>query len=320
MNQKDTLIAIRRLEQFYRRAVKAIVKDTITFEATFARSPEPVKFSDRSKLSYAPIQTGEIWGHTWESAWFRLSAKVPAAYAGKPVVAQLDLGGEGLVFLPNGTILQGITNGSVFDTEFGRDIVHLYDVCPGEETVELWVEAAANGLFGMFCDLDPGPDSTNRYGFYDAKVNAIKLGVFDTELWHLTLDLRVLLGLIKSLPEKSVRRARIIRKAVDGLNVYARSGDDAQAFRDIITDELRKPATASSLAVTAVGHAHIDTAWLWPVKETIRKCARTFATQLELIARYPEYVFGASQPQHYAFVREHYPALYQRIKAAVKAG
>lgn len=320
VNQKEILIAIRRIEQFNRRAMKAIVQETVPLEASFARSSEPVRFEHRTKLAYSSIEVGEVWGKTWESAWFRLTGDIPNSYSGKPVVAQIDLGGEGLVFLPNGKILQGITNGSVFDTEFGRDIVRLSEAAVGGEHIELWVEAAANGLFGMFCDLDPGPDATNRYGQYDARVNCIRLGVFDTELWHLTLDLRVLLGLVKSLPEKSVRRARIIRACTDGLNAYAMSGDDPRVFRELIAPELEKSATASALTVKAVGHAHIDTAWLWPVRETIRKCARTFATQLELIERYPEYVFGASQPQHYAFVKEHYPALYERIKVAVKAG
>ncbi|MDH7570868.1 MAG: glycoside hydrolase family 38 C-terminal domain-containing protein, partial [Armatimonadota bacterium] len=65
---------------------------------------------------------------------------------------------------------------------------------------------------------------------------------------------------------------------------------------------------------------HIDVAWLWPLRETVRKCSRTFATALRYMQKYPEYRFGQSQPQLYAFTREHYPALYQRIKEAVQAG
>ena len=320
VNEKDTAIAVRRIEQFYRRAVGAIVKEAVPLTATFARSAEPIPFADRIQLSYCPAQVGDIWGKTWESAWFRVVGEVPQSFRGRTVVAQIDLGGEGLVFLPSGQIVQGITNGSVFDTEFGRDIVRLYDNCSGGEHVELWIEAAANGLFGMFCELDPGPDSANRYGQYEARVNALWLGVFDADLWQLTLDLRVLLGLVKSLPPKSVRRARIIRAASDGLNAFVRSGEDCRVFREVLAPELAKPAAASSLSVTAVGHAHIDTAWLWPVRETVRKCARTFATQLDLIERYPEYIFGASQPQHYVFIKEHYPELYERVKTAVRAG
>jgi len=320
VNTKDTLIAIRRLEQFYRRAVGGILREPAALAATCARSAEPVPFAQRHGLACEPVAVGDVWGRNWESGWFHLVGRVPETYRGRTVVAHIDLGGEGLVYRPDGRMLQGITNGSVFDSEFGRDVVRLFDPCAGGEPVELWVEAAANGLFGMFCDLDPGPDAANRDGRYDARVNTLRLAVFDTELWHLTLDLRVLLGLVRSLPERSVRRARIVRAAVDGLNAYATSGESARAFREILARELKKPAAASSLAVTAVGHAHIDTAWLWPVRETIRKCARTFATQLDLLARYPDYVFGASQPQHYAFVKEHYPELYAQVRAAVKAG
>ena len=32
--------------------------------------------------------------------------------------------------------------------------------------------------------------------------------------------------------------------------------------------------------LAAIGHAHIDTAWLWPLAETYRKCVRTFSSQL----------------------------------------
>ena len=69
-----------------------------------------------------------------------------------------------------------------------------------------------------------------------------------------------------------------------------------------------------------MGHAHIDTGWLWPVRETIRKSARTFSSALDLIERYPGYIFGASQPAHYQMVKDHYPDLYKRIQQAHKDG
>jgi alpha-mannosidase len=74
------------------------------------------------------------------------------------------------------------------------------------------------------------------------------------------------------------------------------------------------------LTTVAVGHAHIDAAWLWPMRESIRKCGRTFASQLYYLKEYKDYVFGASQAQLYAFTREHYPELYQEIKDYVAEG
>ena len=72
--------------------------------------------------------------------------------------------------------------------------------------------------------------------------------------------------------------------------------------------------------ITAVGHAHIDTAWLWPLREARRKCARSWSTQLALMDEHPDYVFAASQPAQYAWMKESYPDLYERIKAAASAG
>jgi alpha-mannosidase len=72
--------------------------------------------------------------------------------------------------------------------------------------------------------------------------------------------------------------------------------------------------------VTAVGHAHIDTAWEWPLREAKRKVARSWSTQLALMDQYPDYVFAASQPAQYAWMKESYPDLYQRIKERVAAG
>ena len=64
----------------------------------------------------------------------------------------------------------------------------------------------------------------------------------------------------------------------------------------------------------------MDLGWLWPIRETIRKGARTFATALANMERYPDYVFGASQPQYFQWMKEHYPALYARIKQQVAEG
>ena len=119
---------------------------------------------------------------------------------------------------------------------------------------------------------------------------------------------------------RAIRTRRIVAALARAVDVYAEDPANSRAARAELAPELARRADASALHTTAVGHAHIDTGWLWPVRETVRKCARTYASQLDLIARYPDYVFGASAPQHFAFLKEHYPELYARVKAAVKAG
>jgi len=72
--------------------------------------------------------------------------------------------------------------------------------------------------------------------------------------------------------------------------------------------------------ITAVGHAHIDTAWEWPIREAKRKVARSWSTQLALMDEHPDYIFAASQPAQYAWMKESYPDIYRRIKEKVAAG
>ena len=99
------------------------------------------------------------------------------------------------------------------------------------------------------------------------------------------------------------------------LNRFCNSGD-----RAILQALLARRNGTRTHEITAVGHAHIDTAWLWPLEETYRKCVRTFATQLRLMERYPDYRFVCSQAQQYAWIRDREPALSTRIRERVRSG
>ena len=320
MNKKETEVILQRIQNWYGRLPNLFIYDEKKFEAKFGWSKEPTKFENRLSLDYKPINEEESWGKKWESAWFHLEGRVPKGWAGKTVAANLDFSGEGLVYDDKGGVIQGITNASIWDSNFARTRVVLFEKAHGNEQIELWVEAAANSLFGVFTDADPEEDSPKRHGWFDAKVETIRFGIFDTELWHLYLDARILIGLMKRLDGDSVRKSRIILALNNCINVFSDDRENVSKARDCLKQELAKPASASDLNVSAIGHAHIDTGWLWPVRETVRKTARTFATQLSIIEKYPEYIFGASQPQHYQFMKDQYPEIYAKIKEAVKSG
>ncbi len=72
--------------------------------------------------------------------------------------------------------------------------------------------------------------------------------------------------------------------------------------------------------VGCVGSTHIDVAWLWNLEQTRQKAVRSFASVIDLMDRYPEYIFTSSQPQLYKFVKEEEPELYEKIKEKVKEG
>ena len=321
MRREKTRLYENRVRKFLARLQGGLVfTDRAPLEAECCRSTDPVAFENRLDGSFQAIRQGEVWGETWDSAWFHVTGQVPVGWKGGRVVAHLGFGGEACVFDPDGCPLYGLTNGSVFTEHYGKDIHYLLDPCEGGEAVDLWVETAANGLFGVVRGGDPPRHSPGRHGHYEGKVTDLELCLFDEEEWHLMHDVRVLDSLMRVLPESLPRRTRILHGLNRAIDVYADSRENAASARNVLAPLLDSPGNASDLQVTAVGHAHIDTAWLWPVRESIRKCARTFASQIALLERYPDYVFGASQAQLYAFTREFYPALYEKIKPWVKEG
>lgn len=311
---------VARTEQFIRRVADRIVGVALPLDAVCGHSVAPVAFADRLSLDYRPVKEGETWGAAWESAWFQLKGLVPEGWVGQKVVAQLDFNGEAMVFGVDGLPLQGLTHGSIFDKGYARDIFPLVDRAEGGEAVSLWVEAAAFSRFGINREQDPARNCPSRHGRYSGTVNRIRLATFDVELYHLWLDLVVLFDLYRALPEASTRAVRILSGLSKAVERFADDASNAAACRAVLRPLLAQKAHASTVTAIAVGHAHIDTAWLWPVRESIRKSARTFANQLGLIEQYPGYIFGASQPAHYAMVKQHYPALYAKIKAAVESG
>ena len=320
MNEKETNIIISRIERWCNRLPAMFVEDEQLLSAEYSWSKDPIPFASRLEKKYRKITQGVSWAKEWESSWFHLKGKIKKEWTGKIIVADLDFSGEGLVYDPKGNEIQGITNASIWDPNFVRTRVILPKSCINKNDVELWVEAAANSLFGIYLDPDPEQDNPKRHGSFDAKVEKMVIGIFRKDIWDLYLDARILYGLIETLDEKSIRRARIINTMDKAIIAFKDDTKDAESARKILNPELSKRASSSDLKVAAVGHAHIDTGWLWPVRETIRKCARTFSTQLNLIDKYPDYIFGASMPQHYQFMKDYYPNIFKRIKAAVKKG
>lgn len=305
------------------RQLVLVPDDEIRLSAQVGRSELPVPWAQRQSLSYEPISEGGTWGKTWSSAWFHLVAEVPKAWAGAQVALWLDVNGECLVCDAKGEPMLGLTKGSAFEEDYAKDIAQLVPRAQGGERIELWIEAAANGLFGV-AQTDPelNRDFKPLHGEHHGSVKRMRLCRFDAEAYGLLYDLDTLSDLAAALPDGSPRKAKLwlgMDRAVTAHESAPAAGKNAAA-RAVLAPLFQVAADPGAIRFTGVGHAHIDTAWLWPLSETVRKTARTFASQLGMIARYPGYVFGASQAQLYAYTKEHYPSLYARVKAAVAAG
>ncbi|PZF86518.1 alpha-mannosidase [Jiangella anatolica] len=276
---------------------------------------------------YVPAAAGDRWGPPWGTSWFHVTGEVPAAAAGRRVELVIDLGwadhspgfqAEGLVYRPDGTVVKGLNPRNTW--------VPVADPAVGGERIDLYVEAAANpqvltGGEMIFTPTLLGEKATaGTEPLY--RVLRADVTVFKADVWELWQDLAAIGSLMPELSEGEPRRWQLLRaveRALDALDLQDVEAT-ASAARAELAPVLAKPANASAHRLSAVGHAHIDSAWLWPLRETVRKVARTTANVVSLLDEYPDLVYAMSSAQQYAWIEEHRPEVFERVAAQVKGG
>lgn len=281
---------------------------------------EPVPPEEAFLADYVSFAVGEAFGPPWGTTWFKLTGAVPEAWAGAEVAAGFAIGNPGstgfgaeALLWREGRPVQGLTPNH-------REYLLTRSATAGEP-VELFVEAAANppSPFGAnpWPLLMPDPDGAPLFTLQRADLHA-RDAAFE-EFWH---DLRVLVEVMGEIPDDEplfFRLCKGLDRAVSLLDLPD-IGDSWQRAQPILKELLAARAAPDVHRMSLVGHAHLDTAWLWPLRETVRKCARTFSTVVELMDRYPEYRFVVSQAQHLAWIRDVYPDLWERMKQKIAEG
>jgi alpha-mannosidase len=256
------------------------------------------------------------WGPPWGTTWFRCRGEVPAEWSSRRVEAIIDLGFaadspgfqcEGLVRGPRGEPIQGLHP--------RRTAV---PVAAGAGPVELVIEAASNPTFPPFRPSPLGsPTTAGESPLYE--FTRADLVVVDEDAEALFHDFCVLDGVMRTMLVTDRRRAQLLTVLARSLDALTGGATPAEA-RAVLAPALAAPTSSSAHRAIATGHAHIDTAWLWPMRETVRKCVRTFASVVALMDDEPDFVFSCSQAQQYEWVRQHEPELFERIRAKVAAG
>lgn len=294
----------------------------LTIEAWDAPG-EPVPFAEAAGQEFTPVTEGHRWGRPWATTWLHVTGEIPDHWTAdeeRDVELQLDLSftnmpgfqAEALVWTPEGRTVKAINPYNQYLT-----------LTPGEP-VDLYLECAANPNVAGDWQCAPTPlgdwDTAGDAPIYE--IGRLRLAWRSRTIWELEQDLRALGGLMHTLPESSPRRADLLRALETALDIA--DIDDlhgtAAAAREALAPELAKPATASALTVIATGHAHIDSAWLWPTRETKRKCARTFSNVCWLLEHDERLNFSCSSAQQYQWIRDEYPDLFERIRTHVEAG
>ncbi len=323
----NTALIERRLRRGLARVREQVYSERAALDVALWQAPgEPVPVTEGLAAPYAPARVGERWGPAWSTTWFRFTGRVPDAWAGRTVQALLDLGfhasatgfhAEGLVYAPDGCPLKGLNPSSQW--------VRVAEPAVGGEEVEVYVEAAANPMIlGPGLDFRPTPlgdrDTAGPEPLY--RIVHAELAVFERDVWELQQDLEVLGQLAAELPAQQPRRWQVLAavdRALDRIDLHDVPGT-AAAARGELAEALAAGNPASAHRLSAIGHAHIDSAWLWPTRETVRKVARTAANVTDLMDRHPELLFAMSSAQQFAWLQEHRPEVWARVREKVAAG
>ena len=316
-----------RIARFMReRITPALYRDSRPLTVSAWTAPgEPVPFAEAIGQDFSPFEIGQLWGAPWSTVWFHVTGSVPPGWLSECTRVELviDLGfttahtgfqAEGLVYASDGTIIKGVEPLNQYVT------IHT----SADKALDYYIEAASNPDVAGGFDFSPTllGDRATAGSASVYQLRRVDVALLDLPVWELAQDFHTLTGLMVELSAELPRRAEILRaleEAIDSIDPHNVSAT-ALAGREALAGVLAMPAAASAHRVHAVGHAHIDSAWLWPVRETVRKIARTFSNVLTLIDEVDDFVFAASSAQQYAWVKENYPELFERVRVQVAAG
>ena len=272
------------------------------------KSAEPIPFAEMKDEHFSSIKIGDNWGGFFDCAWFKFTADIDNMQ--ENLVAVIDVGGEGCIYSKDGSAIQGITNvlGMVdrFQSVKGKAVIPLNRIDNFKDgKILFYADCGNNGKGGK---------SAGQACFKRADICVFRQDILD--LYYDVLACYQLLCAVNNNAQKKEITARINKAISIAHNTEPEKVIEARNVLSEMFDGKYK----QNFTVYAVGHGHLDLAWLWPVRETKRKAIRTFSNAIYESEQCPSYVFNGSQPQQYEFIKEKSPELFEKIKQAVENG
>jgi alpha-mannosidase len=261
------------------------------------------------------VSVGSRWKGRDVTAWMRTEVIIPSEWVGQKALGLFDFGqtGEGhtsgfesLLYV-NGKAFQGVGGNHkevlLPDDLVGQSVQFLF---------KIW-----SGLNG-----NTGFPSVPEHEFKHSSLAVLDLDTDDLyytalAVWH---TLTVIL-------ENGYEYGRLLQSLDRALLLLDwRSPGSAEFYVSVseanrkLHDELQDIPKTNEVTVRCIGHTHIDVAWLWRLKHTREKAARSFSTVLRYMEQYPEYIFLQTQPQLYEDLHKDYPEIYEQISERVQEG
>ncbi len=343
MAHEVTAPALQRLRRLLNQRVRPAIVSAVQ-KMEVAASPElfetlPIEMV--ASLGQRPFAIGDSWGRPWHTTWFAMRARVTddiatllAAGDRHELVAHIDLGftGRGDGFQVEGMVWHNGQRVQAVQPDRRLIPIELSADDGGSlasSSVEIWVEAMATPIIaGHESGYGPthlgDPATAGDTPLY--LLRRAELGVLNRDVSDLAVMLHALMDLIIDLDERDPQRARLfamvedVERVLDIADVPRSAHRAVRFLEQSLRDLPGNKAGNDPHRIVAAGHAHLDTAWLWPLRETRRKAVRTFVNAVGLLKRNPDVVFSHSQAQHYAWVEEDAPEVFEAVRTLVAEG
>jgi alpha-mannosidase len=300
-------------------------------------SEDSVSLPSLAKKAMASCSVFDLQGHslaayelgpTWSVHLIRASAVIPLEWGacnGCSIQFHFDFEGEALLVDEDNRPVQALTA-----QEQVRPVAVDKSSCG--RSVDFLIEAACHEVFGAGKGgMIRPPDPCRTF-----KIKRCELVLVDDDISALHDEFVLVADIARHFPKDSQIAVNAMEAANRAMNIF-RAGSPAatREARKILEGVL--PLNGASLprdhTLFAVGHCHIDTAWLWRYEvfnshlflfltpqQTRRKCVRSWTSQLALMNEFDEFVFTASQAQQFEWVKQDEPALFARIQRAAQSG
>lgn len=287
---------------------KFIIVDSIDTGDFFYRDGQ-YTYDDKDKGEWVPFKANkDYWGYRECYCWFKQTVKIPESFKGQHVIYNLtpyarswenEVNPQFIIYI-NGKVAQG--------ADSNHRYVTVTPCAEGGEELEIYINAYS--------------DDWEWKG--EIQLGA-QLQVFDDVAYATYFDILTPLKVAKYHGEDSDARVNILNALNSACNILDIDTNDRDVFHESCVEaseylDENLYGKYEEATCWAVGHTHIDVAWLWRVRQSRDKACRSFSTVLKLMEEYPEYKFMSSQAQLYDYVKQDYPEVFERIKERVKEG
>ncbi len=291
-------------------------RDSIFLESFYMQLDEAGEIGARPPENgeWTTINVGDNWSGRDQYAWLKTEVAIPANWKNKQVLGYFDFG-----------ITDGGTN-SGFESLLYVNQETYQGVDANHREVFL-KETHCGTNVSLIFRLWSGLEGGGVPRIQEHKIKTAKIGWLDEATDDLYYTAKAMIQTIHILDDNrpeyqtlltSLNRAFFeIDWTEPGSDLFYESINKANNH---LNTSLEKMDKHTAVTIHAIGHTHIDVAWLWRLKHTREKAARSFSTVLRLMEKYPEYLFMQSQPQLYAYIKEDYPEIYTQLKERVAEG